>query len=129
MPGGDKWREVLPPAIVEATTRDGTFYAVPVNIHGENWLFYNNKVLADAGLQPPKTFAELVAMGPKLKEEGVIPLAHGGQGWQEHILFNAVLLAEAGARRSSRSMAKATSRRSRVPSSARPPTGSPSCAA
>lgn len=96
VPGADKWPEVLPPAIVEATTRDGTFYAVPVNIHGENWLFYNTKVLADAGLEPPKTFADLVAMGPKLKEAGIIPLAHGGQSWQDHTLFDAVLLAEAG---------------------------------
>lgn len=96
VPGADKWPAVLPPAIVEATTRDGTFYAVPVNIHGENWLFYNTKVLADAGLEPPKTFADLVAMGPKLKEAGVIPLAHGGQSWQDLILFDAVLLAEAG---------------------------------
>ena len=30
--------------------RDGKFYAVPVNIHGQNWLFYNTKVFADAGL-------------------------------------------------------------------------------
>ena len=44
-----KWREVLPPAIVEATTRDGKFYAVPVNIHGENWLWYNKKVFDEAG--------------------------------------------------------------------------------
>ena len=32
--GAGKWRDVLPPAIVEAATRDGKFYAVPVNIHG-----------------------------------------------------------------------------------------------
>src|SRR6478736_3230805 len=36
-----KWREVLPPAVADAATRDGKFYAVPVNIHGQNWLFYN----------------------------------------------------------------------------------------
>ena len=32
--------------------RDGHFYAVPVNIHGANWLFYNTKVFADAGRPP-----------------------------------------------------------------------------
>ncbi len=91
-----KWAEVLPPAILKAVTRDGHFYAVPVNIHGQNWLFYNTKVLAEAGVPPPKTFEELIALGPKLRTKGVIPLAQGGQKWQERLLFDAVLLAESG---------------------------------
>ena len=41
-------------AIVDAAVRDGKFYAVPVNIHGQNWLFYNTKVFADAGVEPPE---------------------------------------------------------------------------
>jgi glucose/mannose transport system substrate-binding protein len=95
--GAGQWQKVLPPAIVKAITREGKVYAVPVNIHGQNWLWYNTKVFADAGLQPPKTFADLVALGPKLKQAGVIPLAQGGQPWQERLLFNAVLLEDAGA--------------------------------
>ncbi len=92
-----QWQKVLPPAIVKAITREGKVYAVPVNIHGQNWLWYNTKIFADAGLQPPKTFADLIALGPKLKQAGVIPLAQGGQPWQERLLFNAVLLEDAGA--------------------------------
>jgi glucose/mannose transport system substrate-binding protein len=91
-----QWQKVLPPAIVKAITREGKVYAVPVNIHGQNWLWYNTKIFADAGLQPPKTFADLIALGPKLKQAGVIPLAQGGQPWQERLLFNAVLLEDAG---------------------------------
>ncbi len=92
----NKWRDVLPDAITEAASRDGKFYAVPVNIHGQNWLFTNLKVLADAGVEPPQSFEELIAAGPKLRESGVIPLAHGGQNWQDNILFDAVLLEEGG---------------------------------
>lgn len=91
-----KWREVLPPAITDAATRDGKFYAVPVNIHGQNWLFYNTKVFTDAGLTPPSTYEDILAAAPKLKAAGIIPLAQGGQGWQERLLFDSVLLAEAG---------------------------------
>ena len=40
------------PAVADAATRDGKFYAVPVNVHGQNWLFYNTKALADAGVAP-----------------------------------------------------------------------------
>ncbi|MFZ1425371.1 MAG: ABC transporter substrate-binding protein [Geminicoccaceae bacterium] len=91
-----KWRDVLPPAVAAAATRDGKFFAVPVNIHGQNWLFYNTKVMADAGIEPPTTYEEMLAAAPKLKAAGVIPLAQGGQGWQERLLFDSVLLAEGG---------------------------------
>jgi glucose/mannose transport system substrate-binding protein len=91
------WRDRLPPVIVDATVRDGSFYAVPVNIHGQNWIWYNTDVLAKAGVAPPASFADLVAAGPALEAAGIIPLALGGQSWQEALTFNAVLLGEAGA--------------------------------
>src|SRR5918993_5965885 len=92
-----KWRELMPKPIVEAAVRNGKFYAVPVNVHGQNWLFYNTKVFADAGNEPPKTFPELIAAGDKLKAKGVIPLALGGQPNWEHNLFRAVLVGHGGA--------------------------------
>jgi glucose/mannose transport system substrate-binding protein len=92
-----KWREIMPKPIVDASVRNGKFYAVPVNIHGQNWLFYNTKVFADAGLEAPKTFPELIASGEKLKAKGIIPLALGGQPNWEHNLFRAVLVGHGGA--------------------------------
>ncbi len=92
----NKWRDVLPPDIVTATTRNGSFYAVPVNIHGQNWLWYNPEALAKARVEPPKTFADVIAAGGKLREAGIVPFGHGGQNWQDHLLFDAVLVAEAG---------------------------------
>jgi glucose/mannose transport system substrate-binding protein len=92
----DHWRDVLPDVIVDATNRDGKFYAVPVNIHGQSWLWYNAKVLADTGVEPPTTFEEMIALGPKLKEAGVVPLAQGGEPWQERLLFNSVMISDGG---------------------------------
>jgi glucose/mannose transport system substrate-binding protein len=92
----DHWRDVLPDVIVDATNRDGKFYAVPVNIHGQSWLWYNAKVLADTGVEPPTTFEEMIALGPKLKEAGVVPLAQGGEPWQERLLFNSVMIGDGG---------------------------------
>lgn len=91
-----KWQENLPPVITGAIERNGKIFAVPVNIHGENWFWYNTGVLADAGVEPPSSFADLIAAGPALKEAGVIPLALGGQAWQERLTFLTVLLAEGG---------------------------------
>ena len=44
------WNAILPAAFVQAVTRNGHAYAVPVNIHGQNWLFYSNAALAKAGV-------------------------------------------------------------------------------
>jgi len=90
------WREVLPSAIVDAISHEGSVHAVPVNIHGQNWMFTNTSVLEKAGVETPQSFDELIAAAPRLREAGVIPLAHGGQNWQDHVLFDAVLLAKAG---------------------------------
>ena len=64
-----KWREIMPKSIVDAVVREGKFYAVPVNIHGQNWLFYNTKVFADAA-RAAETFGELISTGEKLKAKG-----------------------------------------------------------
>lgn len=91
-----KWKDVLPPGIIKAVTRDGKIYAVPVNIHGQSWLFYNTKVLADAGVEPPATWPEVLAAGDKLKAKGVVPLAFSGTPNWERGLFNAVLSSYGG---------------------------------
>ena len=91
-----QWRDNLPGAILDATVRDGKFYAVPVNIHGENWFWSNSKVFADAGIEPPTSYQELIEAGPALRDAGVIPLALGGQPWQERLTFLSILLAEGG---------------------------------
>ena len=90
------WNDVLPKPILDASVRNGHFYALPVNIHGQNWLFYNTKVLADAGLAVPETWSETIAVGKALQAKGLIALAHGGQSWQDHLLFDAVLAGEGG---------------------------------
>src|SRR5919106_549039 len=89
-----KWREVLPEAIIKATNREGKFYAVPVNIHGQNWLWYNSKVLADAGVEPPANYSEMLEAGPKLEAAGVVPLAFAGEPNWEAFVFDSVLVTE-----------------------------------
>jgi glucose/mannose transport system substrate-binding protein len=92
-----KWADVMPAAIVEAASRDGKFYAVPVNIHGHNWMFYNKEVFAKAGItEEPSSFEALFADLDKLKAAGVTPIAWGGQSWQEALVFDAVLLGQGG---------------------------------
>ncbi len=56
-----KWKDKIPAPILAATTRNGKMFAVPVNIHGQNWLFYNTEVLKKVGAEEPKTWDDMFA--------------------------------------------------------------------
>lgn len=90
------WRRLMPPVLIEASTRGGKMYAVPVSIHGQNWLWYNAEALRKAGAEPPTDWDDIFVTLDKLKAAGVIPLALGGQKTWERQLFNVVLLGKGG---------------------------------
>ena len=70
---------------------------MPVNLHNENWVWYNKDVLAKAGVtKDPQNLDEIFAALDKVKATGVTALALGGQGWQEGITFRSILLATGG---------------------------------
>lgn len=91
------WKAIMPAAILGAVTRNGHFYAVPINIHGQNWFFFNNAALDKAGAKAPNNWDELFVTLDKLKASGVVPLAFSGQKTWERGLFNAVLVGVGGA--------------------------------
>ena len=84
------------PALLESCTLDGKIYCVPVNIHSWQWLWLSNKAFEDAGVPVPTNWDEFVAAAPKLREAGKIPLAVGGQPWQQHGAFNVLMNALGG---------------------------------
>ncbi len=91
-----KWKDKIPGPILAAVTRNGKMFAVPVNIHGQNWIFYNTDVLKKVGVEEPKNWDEAIAAMEKVKAAGLIPLAFSGQKTWERNLFNAVMLGQGG---------------------------------
>src|SRR3984893_7803091 len=90
------WKGIMPAAILNAVTREGHVYAVPVNIHGQNWLFYSNAALAKAGAQAPTNWDDVFPALDKLKAAGLVPLAMAsGNTWNRSV-FNAVLAGKGG---------------------------------
>lgn len=81
------WDQLLPPQVVKVMQFDGHYVAVPVNVHRVNWLWINPEVFAKAGATPPTTLDEFFAAAEKLKASGFMPLAHGGQPWQDSTVF------------------------------------------
>ncbi len=85
------WRDfIYPPELIETCEFEGEFYCVPVNIHSWQWMWINNDVYKQVGLPVPQTFEEFLAGAPKIQEAGIIPLALGGQTWQESGMFGVV---------------------------------------
>ncbi len=88
----DGWDRFLPETVLQAVRVKGHYYAVPVNIHMPAWIWYSKAAFAKAGIAAePKTMDELFAALDRLKAAGLVPLAHGGQSWQDNIVFTAVL--------------------------------------
>ena len=92
----EKWNDILRPKTQLAScTVDGKVYCVPVNLHSAQWMWTNRKVFADAGIEPPKNFTELVAAAPKLQAKGIQPLSLA-QGWPVGLLIGDLIVAVAG---------------------------------
>jgi glucose/mannose transport system substrate-binding protein len=92
--GWDKW---LPGPVIQSVKVKGHYYAVPVNIHNSTWFWYSKAALAKAGVSgEPQSVDQLFAALDKLKAAGLIPLAVGGQPWQEWITFYSWVLYDGG---------------------------------
>lgn len=88
---------VAKPIADSATLYDGKRFLVPFNYHYAG-LFYNKKVLADAGVTKlPATWDEFIALGKTLKGKGIAPVALGSKNrWPAQFWFDYLLLRTAG---------------------------------
>ena len=92
------WDTVLPTPIINTIKYKGHYFAVPVNIHNPAWIWYSKAAFAKAGVSSePKTMDELFAALDKVKAAGLVPLALGGQAWQEKMMFDAIFAYVGGA--------------------------------
>ena len=95
----EKWDSLLPAVVANVMKYKGKYVAVPVNVHRVNWMWANAAVLKKAGVtSTPKTWDEFFAAADKVKKMGLIPVAHGGQNWQDFTTFESVVLGVGGAK-------------------------------
>ena len=91
------WANLLPASIANHMQCDGTWCAAPVNVHRVDWIWANTEVLSANGIEMPTTWDEFNAAAETLQAAGIIPLAHGGQAWQDATVFETVVLGLGGA--------------------------------
>ncbi len=94
---GGKWDGLLPGVVAAAMKHKGNYVAVPVNVHRVNWMWANPEVFKKAGATIPKTWDEFAVAAEKIQKAGMIPVAHGGQPWQDFTVFESIVLGVGGA--------------------------------
>jgi glucose/mannose transport system substrate-binding protein len=92
----NQWDSLLPKVVSDIMKYQGHYVAVPVNVHRVNWLWANPDVLKKANAKLPTTWDEFFVTAEALKKAGVIPVAHGGQSWQDFTTFESVALGVGG---------------------------------
>ena len=93
----NNWANLLPTSIAAHMQCEGTWCAAPVNVHRVDWIWANAEILAANDIEMPTTWDEFNAAAEKLQAVGIIPLAHGGQAWQDATVFETVVLGLGGA--------------------------------
>jgi len=91
------WDATLPNVVAAAMKYNGRYVAAPVNVHRVNWMWINPEVLKKAGVETPTSWDDLLKSADKIRAAGFIPIAHGGQPWQDFTIFESVALGVGGA--------------------------------
>jgi len=92
-----KWADGLPKSIYDLISYNGEVYLAPTGAHGESWVFYSKEAFEKAGIaNEPKSWDEFFAGLDKLMAAGIVPVAWGGQPWQQSKVFNMILLSQVG---------------------------------
>ncbi len=94
----NKWDELLPAVVSDVMKYKGNYVAVPVNVHRVNWLWINKAVFKKSKAKVPKTWNDLFKAADKIQKAGFLPIAHGGQAWQDTTVFESIVLAVGGAK-------------------------------
>ncbi|SCX23102.1 hypothetical protein DSM25558_3296 [Agrobacterium sp. DSM 25558] len=92
----DQWPKLFPPLLGERVSVDNELYALPVDLGTSNWLWYSKKIFDEVGVKPPATWDEFFTVADAIKAKGYLPLAFGGQAWQEALVFRTILIGQGG---------------------------------
>lgn len=92
------WENVFPNVVKDMVKWNGHYYAVPLDIHRANVLWYNKKILDQYGIDPStlETWDGFFAACEKLRSNGIqYPIAMGGIGkWETAHALEQILLSQ-----------------------------------
>ena len=90
------WRDGYLDGAFDDLTTNGSVYAIPYSMLSTHVIYYNSKLLSDAGFDTfPQTWSEFLDMIAKLNDNGITPIALGNK---EQWVANSCLLSALGDR-------------------------------
>jgi glucose/mannose transport system substrate-binding protein len=93
----NQWDSLLPKVVADVMKYKGNYIAVPVNVHRVNWAMGKSRSIQKKQAQPCQPTGTIFLWRLKaLKKAGIIPVAHGGQNWQDFTTFESVALGIGG---------------------------------
>jgi glucose/mannose transport system substrate-binding protein len=92
----ENWDKRVPKVVADIMKSNGQWVAVPVNVHRINWMWCNPEVFRQAGAQYPQTWDEFFAACEKIRKAGLVPVAFGGQPWQEATVWESIVAGVGG---------------------------------
>lgn len=92
----ENWDNLVPSVVTDIMKYKGHYVAVPVNVHKINWMWCNPAIFVKAGAKIPTTWEQFETAAQKIKAAGFLPVAFGGQSWQEATVFESVVVGQAG---------------------------------
>jgi len=90
------WEAAIAPAIQPFVKAGDDYFAAPINMHRQNWVWANKAIFDKYGIAEPKNWDEMIAAGKKLKENGVTAFALSDENWQILEVFEAILTDQNG---------------------------------
>lgn len=86
------WDRHLLPAVRARVKVGGRYFFAPTNIHGDNWLFFNEKMLRKHDIPAPRNMREAIAAMQALDRSGEQAVAIGAQQWEVGVAFTSIML-------------------------------------
>lgn len=126
----EDWGKTLPKTLVDAVTRDWRdwhAYAVPVNIHGQNWMFFSKAALDRAGATAPTNWDDVFPYSTSCRRPDSSRSRSTARRYGSATCSTPSWRAKAGPVGSSRSGASATRPSSKARCSARRPRATEGC--
>lgn len=75
------------PSSFGAATVNGKIYAMPCETVQPIVLFWNKKVFDDVGVEPPKSWDDILALVPKFNAKNIAPISLGGQSLWTNMMW------------------------------------------
>ncbi|WP_250035493.1 extracellular solute-binding protein [Paractinoplanes maris] len=85
-------KDKILPSSFGAATVNGKIYAMPIETVQPIVLFYNKKVFDKVGVQPPKSWGEIMALVPQFNAQKIAPFSLAGQSRWTNMMWLEFLL-------------------------------------